>query len=70
MRCHRRELLREKYERLSEVQECINDIVGAHCGVAERELQYLLEAKEIMSQNIYSARCAENERVDYLLDML
>ena len=70
MRRHRRELLREKYERLGEVQECINDIVGAHCGVAERELQYLLEAKEIMSHNICSARCAENERVEYLLDML
>ena len=70
MRCHRRELLREKYERLSNVQQCINDIVDAHCGVAERELQYLFDAKEIMSHNIDSARCAESERVEYLLDML
>ena len=70
VRYHRRELLREKYERLSNAQECINDIVGAHCGVAERELQYLFDAKEIMAHNIYSARCAENERVEYLLDML
>lgn len=70
MRYCRRELLREKYERLSNVQECINDIVGAHCGVAERDLQYLFDTKEIMSQDLYSARRTENERVEYLLDML
>ena len=70
MRCHRRELLREKYERLRNTQECINHLVGAHCGVAERELQYLFDAKEIMTHDICSARCAENERVEYLLDLL
>ena len=70
MRCHRRELLREKYERLRNTQECINHLVRVHCGVSEQEWQYLFDAKEIMIHDIDSARCAENERVEYLLDIL
>ena len=70
MRDSRRERLREKYERLREVQDRINEIVSAHCGVSEQDLHYLFDAKEIMTDDLCSARCAENERVEYLFDLL